>query len=159
MRPQLAALNVGDVCGGKKPADATMARACLAGLWLYFDFLDDSHTISQEIETTTGSFWHAMMHRREGDYGNSKYWWRRVGDHPVFAELAASVQPLVDDPATPAEFCKLTTKSSWDPYTLVDLCQSACGGRNAWEPLCVEIQRREWELLFDFCFDSAVGER
>src|SRR5687768_11836582 len=49
--------------------DAEMARGCLAGIWLYHDFLDESHAISQEIATPTGSYWHALMHRRERDYG------------------------------------------------------------------------------------------
>src|SRR5947208_9436780 len=50
---------------GRPVADADMARACHAGLWLYHDFLDESHAVSQEIDTPTGSFWHAVMHRRE----------------------------------------------------------------------------------------------
>ena len=53
-----------------------MAQACLAGLWLYHDFLDESHSISQEIATSTGSFWHGIMHRREPDPSNAKYWFR-----------------------------------------------------------------------------------
>ena len=73
-----------------------MAACCIAGVWLLHDFLDESHTISQGIDTPSGSFWHAIMHRREGDFSNAKYWFRRVGQHPVFdalgqraAELAA----------------------------------------------------------------------
>src|SRR5687768_17175198 len=41
------------------------ARAILAGLWLFFDYLDESHKVSQALETPSGSFWHAIMHRRE----------------------------------------------------------------------------------------------
>ncbi|MGB1126733.1 MAG: hypothetical protein ACPG4Q_16145, partial [Phycisphaeraceae bacterium] len=41
--------------------------AIKAGLWLYVDELDRSHEYSQSIHTPTGSFWHAIMHRREGD--------------------------------------------------------------------------------------------
>src|SRR5262245_19277607 len=67
----------------KPPADADMAACCLSGVWLLHDFLDESHTISQSIDTPTGSYWHAIMHRREGDFSNAKYWFRRVGDHPV----------------------------------------------------------------------------
>src|SRR5262245_25063275 len=50
------------------------AQACLAGLWLLANDLNASHRISQELETPEGSYWHAVMHRREGDYGNAKYW-------------------------------------------------------------------------------------
>src|SRR4051812_4745927 len=45
-----------------------------AGLWLYVDDLDRSHTVSQSITDATGSFWHGIMHRREGDFANSHYW-------------------------------------------------------------------------------------
>src|SRR5688500_4990238 len=54
------------------------ASACMAGLWLYHDFLDESHAISQDLHTVEGSYWHAIMHRREPDAWNSKYWFRRV---------------------------------------------------------------------------------
>src|SRR4051812_3108738 len=53
--------------------DQDMAQACLAGLWLLYDHLDESHTIGQSIETPTGSYWHGIMHRREPDFGNAKY--------------------------------------------------------------------------------------
>ena len=90
-RAKLAGLAPADVVGAP-PVDPNMAAACLAGLWLYHDFLDESHTLSQDIHTPTGSFWHAVMHRREGDFDNSKYWWRRVGEHPVFAPLHVAAQ-------------------------------------------------------------------
>src|SRR5262245_45894685 len=80
---QLAGLTLAKAFVGHTIADEDMAKACLAGIWLHHDFLDESHAISQEIRTATGSYWHAIMHRREPDAENSKYWWRRVGDHPV----------------------------------------------------------------------------
>ena len=39
--------------------DPLAARACLAGLWLYHDFLDESHAISQDLDTKESSCWHA----------------------------------------------------------------------------------------------------
>ena len=70
--------------------DEAMARCCLSGVWLLCDFLDESHTISQGISTPSGSFWHGIMHRREGDFSNAKYWFRKVGEHPVYERLAAA---------------------------------------------------------------------
>ena len=57
---------------------------CLSAVWLLDDHLDESHRISQSVSTSSGSYWHGIMHRREPDYGNSGYWFRRVGDHPIF---------------------------------------------------------------------------
>lgn len=58
--------------------------ALMAGLHLRNDSLDLSHTYAQQIEDdATGSYWHAIMHRMEPDYSNSKYWFRRAGEHPV----------------------------------------------------------------------------
>jgi hypothetical protein len=34
--------------------------ACRAGLWLAFDFLDETHEISQELHTPEGSYWHVL---------------------------------------------------------------------------------------------------
>src|SRR4051812_26277454 len=65
----------------RSPEDA---RAAMAGLWLYHDVLAESHSISQELHSPTGSFWHAIMHRREGDFSNAKYWYARCRHHPAY---------------------------------------------------------------------------
>ena len=135
--------------------DREMARACLAGLWLHHDHLDLSHAVSQTIHSATGSYWHGIMHRREGDYPNAKYWFRRTGKHPVFADLARGVARLTADSGAAAE--RLTSGERWDPYAFVDLCRDCVSGRSDREALCRRIQRLEWELLFDFCYRRAVG--
>src|SRR5262245_49015768 len=109
------------------------AQGCLAGLWLLANDLDSSHHISQELSTPEGSFWHAVMHRREGDYGNAKYWFRRVGHHPVLEALG----------------------SAWDPFVFVDQVE-ACVTRNTGDKERLrELQMREWILLFDHCWNQA----
>jgi len=96
--------------------------ALAAGIWLYVDDLERSHTVSQGIEDSTGAFWHGIMHRREGDFANSHYWMRRAAEHPLFAEL--------------------------DPAGFVDAV-AAASGRD--EPELVERQRQEWAALFEWC--------
>jgi hypothetical protein len=132
---------------GRPVRDREMARACLAGLWLYHDYLDESHTISQDLPSAEGSFWHAIMHRREPDAGNSKYWWRRVGDHPVFPTLAVEAARL-GYPAGGA---------GWDPYEFVDFCERCRGHGDEREALAKQVAQREWELLFDWCYRRAAG--
>src|SRR5215471_10239995 len=53
-------------------ANTDDAAALLAALWLWHDWLEQSHKIAQTLQTGSGSFWHAIMHRREGDFSNSK---------------------------------------------------------------------------------------
>lgn len=135
--------------------DREMARACLAGLWLHHDHLDRSHAVSQTIHSATGSYWHGIMHRREGDYPNAKYWFRRTGEHPVFPDLARSAARLAAGSGSDAE--RLTAGGRWDPYAFVDLCQAYVSGRSDRAGLCRRVQRLEWELLFDFCYRRATG--
>jgi hypothetical protein len=119
--------------------DRDMASCCLAGVWLLHDFLDESHMISQSIETPSGSYWHAIMHRREGDFSNAKYWYRRVGRHPVLEKLS---ERLGED---------------YDPFQFVERCESAIRRKQGDLNACLDIQRAEWELLFDSCYREAIA--
>lgn len=40
---------------------------------------DAAHGIVQKIESTDSYWIHAYLHRKEGDLGNSQYWYRRAG--------------------------------------------------------------------------------
>lgn len=124
---------------GVSVKNSTMARACLAGLLLRLDFLDSSHRLTQDIETPTGSFWHGIMHRREPDFGNSKYWFRQVGQHPILEELRTDAAELGFENFTPGRF--------------VDAVQTGEP-----EALLQAVQEREWALLFEYSFKEATGQ-
>jgi len=137
-------------------ADRQMAQCCISGLWLLHDYLDRSHTISQDIDSAAGSYWHAIMHRREPDYSNSKYWFRRVGDHPAFATLAAVVESIPSTDAAIAEF-GLLKNGDWDAFAFVDACQSVAKWPDAGKTRVLqEIAQAEWRILFDYCYNRAV---
>jgi hypothetical protein len=122
------------------------AAACRAGLWLAFDFLDESHEISQEIHTVEGSYWHGILHRREPDAANAAYWFRRVGEHPIFETLAREAANL-----------GLRLRSDrWDPFDFIDLCEEHRGKDTEEEMRLRRLQQREWKLLFDWCFQRTI---
>lgn len=140
---------------GGEPGDANMARCCLAGLWLRYGFLDRSHTISQDIATAEGSYWHGIMHRHEPDYGNAKYWFRQVGEHALFYRLgpeAARRAARFDSP----DARRLAASEVWDPYQFIDLCQENEDGGADYE-LCLELVELEWQALFDYCHRAAAA--
>ncbi|MCP5117912.1 MAG: hypothetical protein GY953_44415 [bacterium] len=128
--------------------DARAPEAALSGLWLYFSCLDESHRLSQNIASATGSFWHGIMHRQEPDPGNSGYWFRRTGRHPVFEPLAEEAGRIARDYPDSG----FPVGGGWDPYAFIDFCEEARRQPgSSKEKLALEIQRAEWQLLFDYC--------
>ena len=144
VRQALERLSVDDLSVQPAIRDRAHAECCLAGLWLWFDYLDESHQISQSISSADGSYWHGIMHRREPDYSNAKYWFRQVGQHAIFGPLAEFARTLPPDDAT----APLVTADSWDPFLFIDVCQQEYGTGSTAEQTCRLIARAEWQLLF-----------
>ncbi len=134
-------------------ADGPMAGTLAeAALWLLAGELERSHSVSQAVDTAEGSFWHGIMHRREGDFGNAKYWFRRVGSgHPVHRALAEQIRvsgDLLGEQGLPTG--ALSDPQSL-PEALVDLSQSAASGKPQWTSDLERIGWWEWQLLFAHC--------
>jgi hypothetical protein len=110
---------------------STGLSALKAGLFLLNDFFEDSHSCSQSIEglgaNHTGDYWHAILHRREPDYGNSKYWFRHVGRHPIFPDLATVAREQSAQSSAKGKNWsdRLISGGQWDPLAFVDLCEAA----------------------------------
>lgn len=116
--------------------DQELAECCLSGLWLLHNFLDQSHEISQQVHSREGSFWHGIMHRLEGDFGNSKYWYRKVGDHQVFGAMPGG--------------------GRWAPNDFVDQCESAPSAGPSAVQAVQQTAVSEWKALFEYCFTNAT---
>jgi hypothetical protein len=141
-KKQLSARRAEDLFPG-----AVHPVAAMSGLWLYFSCFDESHAISQDIDDTDGSFWHGILHRREPDAGNAAYWFRSVGAHPVFPALRKAAEEIGHSGGV-----TFPLKQDWDPFQFIEFCESARSRPGSAEELAAkEIQRIEWQLLFDHC--------
>lgn len=111
-----------------------------AGLWLYVDDLPRSHAVSQQVQRPSGSFWHAIMHRREGDFSNSHYWYRKIGQHPVLRRIDAGGGGAAAG----------TAIGGYEPHHFVDRVERATTQQSDSADL-VAMQRLEWVALFEYC--------
>jgi hypothetical protein len=155
-RGALDRLTVDSAFAHLQVADQNEAACCVSAVWLVHDFLDESHTVSQHIETPSGSFWHGIMHRREGDFSNAKYWFHRVGRHPAFDAIGQRAAELAAARGEEQPIKKLITAGTWDACAFVDLCETVIRGHGSTAELCLDIQQAEWELLFDHCYRAAI---
>lgn len=140
----------------KSIARRSEAEAMLAGLWLWHDALERSHTISQSIETATGSFWHAILHRREGDFFNAKYWYARCRNHPALVQIPNRAEADVEHKPDLLAFDRVVRGGSWDGSAFVDLVEDVYQDES--DPrrgAVVWLQRIEWRVLFEACAQAA----
>jgi hypothetical protein len=127
---------------------ARAPQGALSGLYLYFSCRNEAHEVAQEDSSVEGSYWHAIVHRQEPDAGNSSYWFRRVGAHPIFRPLLEEARVI----ATAYPDVSLQLGSTWNPFAFIDVCEEARRHpASGLERAVLEIQRVEWQLLFDHC--------
>ena len=121
-------------------APKIVPQTAIAGLYLYHSFWNEAHETAQEINTREGSYWHAIVHRQEPDAGNAGYWFRQVGEHPIFSALHEHAA------ANGVNF-----GPRWDPRAFIEYCEQAREQGGEAERKALDVQRAEWQLLFDFC--------
>ena len=114
-----------------RPADLLKA-----GLLLLHGDLDGAHELAQRHEgNRDADAWHALVHRLEGDFGNSAYWWRRAGAHPAFDPLAEEAR----------------LGAAYDPQLFTERYREAVRGTDAAERAEVRaIQAAEFALLLRY---------
>jgi len=131
--------------------DTPEAIALRSAFLLWNGDLDGSHALSQELHTPTGSLLHGMMHRMEGDYGNAEYWFRRVGSHPVYADIAREAAAFGGD---------FVRDGTWDPFAFNRAVERAVRRGDAAEIGRLErVQRAEMTAVVRDCIRQRYGGR
>jgi hypothetical protein len=125
-RPDVRSVAELDAVLAALPAGPTARRATLRALiLLWHDHWDAAHAMVQDLPDADAAYVHGIVHRREPDYWNAKYWFRRVTAHPIWPELAGEARARRE--ATP-EFKPFDLGGSpgrWEPLTFVDFCEAA----------------------------------
>lgn len=124
---------------------------------LYHDHQDEAHDLVQDLTDVEGSLIHAIVHRREPDYWNAKYWFRQVGDHAVYRRLTPSTQRLADAAGVAELGRRLTLSGTVDPLGFVDACEAVARRKDA-DPEVVflrRLQHAEFETLVEYLLAPA----
>ena len=160
---RIQGVSVDELFDGQTVKDDMYGASVKSGLLLWNDALDVSHKISQNIDSQTGSYWHGIMHRREPDYSNAKYWFRRAGAHAIFPALREQVLALIEERSNHAPelgdyASAIQQKTDWDAFQFVDWCQNAAStsDENAVEFLKAA-QVEEIKLLLAYSYQCAIA--
>ena len=158
----LESASLDELFQGESLKNSTFGDAIKSGLLLWNDALDESHNISQGLSNHTGSYWHGIMHRREPDYSNAKYWFGRVGTHPIFPQVRERALAILSEVSSPSDALTyiaqtIEAEENWDAYQFIDWCQAAENGSDAdVTRFLQQVQAEEIKLLLAYSYRNAV---
>jgi len=139
---------IGSFCA-ENELDPSAALRLRATALLYHDHQDAAHDIIQDLGDVEAAIIHAMLHRREPDYWNAKYWVRRFDAHPIYLSLGRRLPSLARTPEQTELVRKLTLPGAFEPLAFIDLCE-ANERKPALDPTVIwlrEVQHAEFEEL------------
>ena len=136
------------ILGDRPAADPALVPLLRAALFYFHNALPDSHEILNKASGDPAAYWHGMVHRREGDFENARYWMRRAGEQPTFAELHSRASD-----GSP----NMRRQSGWDPFLFINLCEQFRFGADELRQEIVALQRAEVDVRFSYLWRHAVS--
>ena len=125
----------------QKVGDAQTFTLIRGALLYALDDLDGAHGFFQDVPGDLAGYWHGMLHRREPDFENARYWFRRAGTLPFFDELHSRAAKQSAD---------MAKQPSWDPYLFTGQCEQARHGETESLSELRDLQRAEFDVAFDY---------
>jgi hypothetical protein len=116
------------------------------GLLYALDDLAGCHEFFQNTASDLVGYWHGMMHRREADFDNARYWFRRAGALPFFDTLYSGGAEISTG---------MAKQRLWDPYLFTSECEQHRFGADSEEESLSRLQREEFDVVFDYTWRQA----
>jgi hypothetical protein len=152
----IAAISEAELAAGR-PDGELSAPAWKAALHLWNDSLNAAHPLVEYLESQTGSALHGIIHRREGDYDNARYWFRLTGDHPAFHSLQIRVQAQLRQQRLPNgpvgdALAAMIGQGSWNPFLFTNVIeiQETRSSDDSARPILEQLQQLELEAMLRF---------
>ncbi len=124
---------------------------CLLLLW--HDYMELSHHIADEERTTDFIYIHAMIHRREGDIYNSRFWFRHLDMcHIVISNITKEVRTYLTEKDETQLLDRFVKNDGWLPLEFLEEVSKASKLKpsDPFVKLLRDIQTIEFTCWFKF---------
>ena len=125
--------------------DSNYAALGRATVLMWHDHFDAAHKLAQDVENADGSLLHGILHRREPDYSNARYWFRRVGNtHPSFDCVVGKIKIALMGMKADLFAQQIMPNDKWHPLRFVDVVEDAARREDpGYDTLLRQIQAAE----------------
>ncbi len=133
-----------------------------AMLWLRIGVIDKPHEIVQEGRTPIASYLHGIVHRMEGDFWNSKYWFKKVRDVRLLEQLSNLMERSLKGQSlsSTAASLKIMQGNVFVPAELVSACEKLSQQSQPISESVVTLERIswiEWDALWDMICNRSIA--